>query len=1095
MIGIFDGHNLEVGSTPLDRLAESVATDAALQAHINDNTDPHGNLLRQSVLAINDAVEIMAAGNVLKLTEYGNTSTLANFLVNNVDIRGTLDVADNIITLNKLVTGAPSSPSGIEVERGTELNVNLIWDETNDFWALSDNSSNYYRILDQRDRDALDAEDIAIRNYVNDNYVHRTGDVDEDISGVKTFTAGATFINDLNVGGNAVISGDLTVNGTTTTVNTQELNISDNIINLNNDVTGAPTEDSGINVVRGTSTDVGIIWNETSDYWQLSDGTTTFYRIADQRDVDDLNNAITTLSNDVHTNYVHKTGNVNETITGDKTFDNNIVVEGAANFHTVVNVGDPKITINSGNTAGVNSRFQVERGSDPAVSVMWDEGFNEWRLTQDGSNFYRILTTHDEGAGNGIDADTVDGYEAIDFVNGNVGSIVHTGTLHAGWYTIATNSGNRASAKFVLVDETSSMHQAVHFYAGVHFGSNKSAINILSNTAYNSGAVSFDSFRIKTGGTNDGALLQVHVTTDLSTIRLSLTENLIQAGWILKDFVPDGTDPGNVNNFSALTNVTTSIIGLAPDEHTVFNNNIYAGLGSGAHYLVWHAGNDGLGSGLDADLLRGRVLQEAAIASSVVSRDSSADITARLFRSNYAEQTTAPATTADIAFRNSTTDNYIRFMTNGAFSTWCQNAHIKTYDTIHAGGLLVHSGTNNEANKIVRTDGSGYIRAGWIDTTSGDAGTATISRVYASYDGFIRYYTLEHFAEQVLAQGSTTNAHTHSFIVVDDTRSSNYAPSHYDRQFRGEFKYSSTIGLGGSTGTYSGLLTLAPWSDNSGNNAYQLGFTIENNMFLRTAPLDNSSWGGWAKIWHSDNDGPGSGLDADTVDGANASVSATANTVSQRTAAGELYASAFRTDGTHARISTSYGYVDIGPANSSYCHFQTDRSYYYFNKQLHAVDTLRVYNTTTYLTGTAGYINGSVIWNAGNDGSGSGLDADLLDGHQASYFEPAFSKNSAFNKNFGTGTNDVARGDHTHAYMLTGARVASDWGGVATGGYKSLSLPAGCPQDKNLYSVHIIPTYNTSGALGDIYVSKENTFVRVFRTGSIQCSFDAIFTW
>ena len=47
-----------------------------------------------------------------------------------------------------------------------------------------------------------------------------------------------------------------------------------------------------------------------------------------------------------------------------------------------------------------------------------------------------------------------------------------------------------------------------------------------------------------------------------------------------------------------------------------------------------------------------------------------------------------------------------------------------------AGGLAVNSsGVNNVANQIVRTDGSGYIQAGWINSVSGDNGRATISRV------------------------------------------------------------------------------------------------------------------------------------------------------------------------------------------------------------------------------------------------------------------------------------------------------------------------------------------------------------------------------
>jgi hypothetical protein len=61
------------------------------------------------------------------------------------------------------------------------------------------------------------------------------------------------------------------------------------------------------------------------------------------------------------------------------------------------------------------------------------------------------------------------------------------------------------------------------------------------------------------------------------------------------------------------------------------------------------------------------------------------------------------------------------------------------------GGLPIHTGRNNEANRIVRTDGNGYIQAGWINTLSGDNGTTAINRVYASHDEYIRYYTPANF--------------------------------------------------------------------------------------------------------------------------------------------------------------------------------------------------------------------------------------------------------------------------------------------------------------------------------------------------------------
>lgn len=73
---------------------------------------------------------------------------------------------------------------------------------------------------------------------------------------------------DLTVGGN------LTVNGTTTTLNTTELLVEDNIITLNSGVTGTPVLNAGIEVERGDSPNVIIRWNESTDTWELTrDGT------------------------------------------------------------------------------------------------------------------------------------------------------------------------------------------------------------------------------------------------------------------------------------------------------------------------------------------------------------------------------------------------------------------------------------------------------------------------------------------------------------------------------------------------------------------------------------------------------------------------------------------------------------------------------------------------------------------------------------------------------------------------------------------------------------------------------------------------------
>lgn len=63
---------------------------------------------------------------------------------------------------------------------------------------------------------------------------------------------------------------NLVVQGTTTTVNTETVDIADNIININsNFTTGTPTENAGIRVSRGSSTAASSIWNESTDRWQV----------------------------------------------------------------------------------------------------------------------------------------------------------------------------------------------------------------------------------------------------------------------------------------------------------------------------------------------------------------------------------------------------------------------------------------------------------------------------------------------------------------------------------------------------------------------------------------------------------------------------------------------------------------------------------------------------------------------------------------------------------------------------------------------------------------------------------------------------------
>jgi hypothetical protein len=86
--------------------------------------------------------------------------------------------------------------------------------------------------------------------------------------------------DDVTISGNLLVGGNLNVTGTVNSVNTTQVNIEDNKINLNTNFTGSPTTDAGIRVERGTSSDVEILWNESDDKWTLTNNGTDYHSIA-----------------------------------------------------------------------------------------------------------------------------------------------------------------------------------------------------------------------------------------------------------------------------------------------------------------------------------------------------------------------------------------------------------------------------------------------------------------------------------------------------------------------------------------------------------------------------------------------------------------------------------------------------------------------------------------------------------------------------------------------------------------------------------------------------------------------------------------------
>ena len=164
-----------------------------------------------------------------------------------IDIKGTLAMESG-----KRIT----SSDGVEVNFGDDIRMN----------------SNKITLLGVPTANA----DAATKAYVDsmtiyDTTIIRTGG-SQTVTGVMTF--------------DGIIAGNLTVNGTTTTINSETIKLADNLIDLNsNMVTGTPTENSGIRIMRGDEAAVQMRWNEANDKWELTNDGTAYSNISTAADL------------------------------------------------------------------------------------------------------------------------------------------------------------------------------------------------------------------------------------------------------------------------------------------------------------------------------------------------------------------------------------------------------------------------------------------------------------------------------------------------------------------------------------------------------------------------------------------------------------------------------------------------------------------------------------------------------------------------------------------------------------------------------------------------------------------------------------------
>ena len=200
------------------------------------------------------------------------------------------------------------------------------------------------------------------------------------LEGAQTVGGNKTFSNDV------VVTGNLTVNGTTTTVSTQNTTVSDNILELNSGA-GSNASDCGIMIERGsTGNNAFIGWDESADQFVL--GTTT----ATASSTGNLSVTAGTIQGNVTGSAASLTNTRTFSLTGD--------VTGSATFNGTQN---PSI-------AATIASDSVERGmlnlistsSEPGLEVKGDgssqDGYLQLNCSQNSHGIKLKSPAHSAGA-------------------------------------------------------------------------------------------------------------------------------------------------------------------------------------------------------------------------------------------------------------------------------------------------------------------------------------------------------------------------------------------------------------------------------------------------------------------------------------------------------------------------------------------------------------------------------------------------------------------------------------------------------------------------------------------------------------------------
>lgn len=271
-----------------------------------------------------------------------------------------------------------------------------------------------------------------------------------------------------------IVSGNLTIQGTQTTVDTNNLVVNDAIITVASSQSGTPSLDAGIEVERGTSANALLIWDESQDRWiQKLAGGTEYVLHTKQHDI--------ALGTDTSGNYID-----------DVTAGNGIAVT-----HTPGEGSDPSIAVvaNTGLSANSSGVF-VDLSELPDMTQSVTNSEDELIILDNGADKRKLISEIPLSAFNNDAGFDVGNSSITDIVAGSGltgGGSTGTVTITAGAgngitvnnTTIAVNGGSGITSNSTGVHVEPGNNQVVSNSTGVFINEGNIDIHNLSGYVAN----------------------------------------------------------------------------------------------------------------------------------------------------------------------------------------------------------------------------------------------------------------------------------------------------------------------------------------------------------------------------------------------------------------------------------------------------------------------------------------------------------------------------------------------------------------------------------------------------------------------------------